>query len=234
MAKRYVLKSKRRRVARRSKRRATGGKGGFRINRRIPMLAINASQTVVGSFSTTNATVCVLGTPVAALTGGTNYFDVPFALEFHLSDLDTYTDLTSIAEKYRIAGASVKFLSNPGSYFSGAPLPFIQMVSDFDDAVAPTISSLNQKMGLRTKTFNNIGMASVLLRPKPSMQVYGSVLTTGYAVPRSAPYLDCTTAVIPHYGLKGVFRNVYAPGTTAAVQNLVMDISLSVNLKDLQ
>lgn len=232
---RKPLARRRKPVARKSKRRAAGKRmGGFRIVRRIPMMAIMIQQATAGGFLATNTTVLKLGVPVAAQTLAANYWDVPFSVELHLSDLDSFTDITSISDKYKINAATLTFITNPGSYFGGAALPYIQIVPDYDDSIPPTLSILNQKMGLKTRTFNNIGMTSVRLTPKPSQTVGNGATNTSAIVPRSAPFLDCGHPDVPHFGLKGVFRNLYAPGTVAAVQNIALDISLSVSAKDLQ
>lgn len=221
-------------VARKSKRRAAKRMGGFRIVRRIPMMALLLQQATAGGFLASNTTVLKLGVPVAAQTLAANYWDVPFSVELHLSDLDAYTDITSISDKYRINSATLTFITNPGSYFAGAALPYIQIVPDYDDSIPPTLSILNQKMGLKTRTFNNIGMTSMRILPKPTTTVGNGATNTSAVVPRSAPFLDCGHPDVPHFGLKGVFRNLYSPGTVAAVQNIALDISLSVSAKDLQ
>lgn len=229
------LVRRRKPVARRSKRRAAGKRlGGFRIIRRIPMMALLIQQATAGGFLASNTTVLKLGVPVAAQTLAANYWDVPFSVELHLSDLDSYGDITSISDKYKINSATLTFITNPGSYFGGAALPYIQVVPDYDDSSPPTLSILNQKMGLKTRTFNNIGMTSMRIAPKPITTVGNSTVNTAAITPRSAPFLDCAQPDVPHFGLKGVFRNLYAPGITAAVQNIALDISLSVSAKDLQ
>lgn len=233
--KRSAFKSKRKAPrARKSKRRGAKRNGGFRIRRRVPMMALQPSQITAGSFTSSNDLVLKLGTPVAAQTLAVGYWDVPFAVELRLSSLDSSADLTSIADKYKINSASFTFITNPGTYFGGGALPYIQFVSDYDDSVPPTLSALNQKMGLTTRTFNNIGMTRIRVSPKPVTTLNSATGNLSAVIPAVAPFIDCAAPDVPHYGLKGVFRSLYSPGTSAAVQNIALDIIMDVSVRDLQ
>jgi len=222
-----------RKVAVRRPRRKAPSKGSIFIKRRVPLISVLASGTTPGLVTTTNTTVVKLGTAVASIAGS-NYYDIPFAMELRLADLQNVSELTGIADKFCIYSAHLRFLSNPGTYFAGACLPFLELISDNDDAAAPTIAELNQKMGLRTRTFNRSGMTSTTIYPKPTPQVYDTVLAPSYIIPKGRTWLDCATSTVPHYGLKGVFRNMYIPGIAAAQTALQMDLTYSVGLKDLQ
>lgn len=225
------------RKAAKPRRKAVKGKGlgGFKVVRRIPAFALTPSQIAAGTIGTTNSTVLKLGAVVPAQSLAVNYYDVPFSLEMHLSDIDTFADITSICDKYRIGAAALNIITNPGSYFGGAALPYLQFVADYDDSTPPTASVLNQKMGLKTRTFNSTGMTKISLKPTPITTVLNATGGNLSAIsPRVSPYLNSTAPDIPHYGLKGIIRNVYLPGTSAAVQNIAFDISLSVYARDLQ
>lgn len=216
------------------RRRRAPASGGFTLRRRVPLIGIRASTAAVGTVDTTNSQVVKLGAVVASATGLANTYDVPFACELHLSDLDSVSDITNICDKYRIAGAAFKFISNPTSYFSGAAQPFIQFVHDYDDSLAPTASVLNQKMGLTTRTFNAIGMTSMRFRPKPATQLYNSAISTAYAVPARAPFINTANPDVPHYCVKGIFRNMYLPGVSTAAMTLQLDIALTIVARDIQ
>lgn len=210
--------------------------GGFYIKRRIPMFNIAASQTVAGSITQSSGGVLSLGTPVAAASGIGNMYDVPFGITLQLNQLDTYADLVNICDKYRIVNALIKFCAtNTGPIQYGTfPMPYIEYVVDHDDGNAPTVSVLTQKMGVRNVGFNQRGQLSMYYKPLPSPAVYGSGVTVWAIVPSKSPYLNSANYDVPHYGIKGVIRNVFAAGTSTTASNFTVDISLTVHCKDLQ
>lgn len=158
-------------------------------------------------------------------------YDVPFSMTFYLNQLDTSSDITNIADKYRIVSAMVKLCTqNIGS--TGFAPPWVEYVVDRDDNTVPTISQLTQKMGVRTLGFNQRGQATMYAKPVPAPEVYNGV-SSGYIVPRRSPYINCTYDGVPHYGIKGVFRNLLLNGAGSA-GNIRADVQLTVHAKDLQ
>lgn len=208
--------------------------GSLYLKRRLPLVSVYASTTSAGLIQTNNASVISLGIPVAAQTGGTNYLDVPFSMTLQLDQLQSYTDITNIADRYRIMKASVKVLSNPATFYSGAPLTYLEICNDRDDNAAPTVGSFREKMGIKTKTFNNVGSATVSCYPVPAMSAYQSGITTAYTVPSRAPYFNMSYPSVPHYCLKGIIRNMYAPGVAASAATVHFDINVSVHARDIQ
>ena len=186
--------------------------GKLLIRRKIPMFALQASPSIPGVVTTNNPTTLILGSPTPSQTGAVNVYDVPFAMEFHLSDLASVSDITNIADKYKILKASVKLLSVNFNYVLGNVQPYIQWVDDEDDASAPTVTQLEEKMGLRTRTFARSGSCFIGVKPKVATRTYNGTLGfTAYQVGRG--YLNTAYPNVPHYGLKGVVRNVQLNGT---------------------
>lgn len=220
---------RRKRVYRR--RRRVPKLGGFIIRRRIPTFGITGNQLVAGSMSSGNTTVLDLGTPQAAAGGAGNFYDVPFAITFYLNQLDTSSDITNIADKYRIISAMVKLCGhNIGS--TGFSMPWVEYVADHDDNSVPSLSQLTQKMGVRNVGFNQQGQLTMRCKPLPAPSVYNGV-STAYAVPRRSMFINSSYDGVPHYSLKGILRNVYLNGSGAAT-NFTVDIQLTVHAKDLQ
>jgi len=228
---------RRRRPALRRKwnvRRKAPSKGGFYIKRRIPAYGLQGSTTLGATITSTNTSSFILGTPVASASGGTSLWDVPFSMQFQLNQLDTSTDITNIADKYRLVNAIVKLTTSNIALGAGAGLvmPWVEYVADADDATAPSVSIISQKMGVRTTGFNQRGQVSMYVKPVPSALIYNGV-TSAYAVPRRSPYIDCSNPDVPHYGIKGVLRSVFLPGT-ASCANFAVDVQMCVHAKDLQ
>lgn len=223
---------RRKRLARKPRRRQPST-GGFYIRRRYAMISMAASNSVAGLVASTNTNVLVLGTPVSSPTNATGYYDIPFAIQIQLDQAQNYTDVTNIADKYRIMGTQLKFILNQNTTQAGLPLPFIEMVRDHDDAAPPTIAEVTQKMGVVTRTFVKNGTVSTKVYPLPAPQLYNGV-SAGYSVLRRSPYINSTYYSVPHYCLKGIIRNFYVPGTSAGASTLNLDINLGIHAKDLQ
>jgi len=226
---------RRKRLARRPLRlRRAPSTGGFYIKRRMAYFAVQGSTTVSGLASSTNTSVLSLGTISAAQSGGPNLFDIPFSMQFSLNQLDSASDITNIADKYRIVNALVKLTTSNVALGAGAGLvmPHVEYIVDHDDASTPSISQITQKMGVRNVGFNQRGQLAFYCKPKPTFQVYNGV-STAYSIPARSPYLDCNNSDVPHYGIKGILRSVFLPGATNCA-NIGVDIQMTVHAKDLQ
>jgi len=208
--------------------------GGFKITRRVPTFGIQGSPTAAGTILSTNP-MLITGTPTLAASGGANMYDVPFSVEFRLNQLDAYTDITAIADKYRIVSAALRLCTSNIALGAGAGLvmPWVQYITDHDDSNVPTNTIISQKMGVRTRGFNTRGQLSIYCKPLPSVQIYGAGGAVAFSVPRKSPYLDCTNADVPHFALKGILRNVFLPGT-ASVANFAAEVVMTVHAKGLQ
>lgn len=214
--------------------------GYFIIKRRIPMFNVySTGSTTLPNIITNNPNVLKIGSVVASANNLTGWWDVPFAFEFHLQDLQDSSDLTSICDRYKILKADI-IIQNSMNFATTPTIPtFVQYVHDWDDSSAPTINFLNTKMGLKNKGFNSLGQCKLRTYPKVAQAVFnngipGSVVSTAQ-VASKAVYLDSAYPEIPHFGLKGVLRNVYGAGSaTQGVGSCTFDVVLTVACKDLQ
>lgn len=173
-----------------------------------------------------------LGTPIAS-SALANVFDVPFVLTFRLSELENFTELTSLFDMYKIVSCKVKVQS---TFFSSTqtttPVPFIDYIQDYDDNTMPSLSLMRQKMGTKSKYFGAKSHITMGVRPKPAQIVYNGT-ANGYATPARAVWINTTNNDVPHYAIKGVIRNLYLPAS-ANQSPLTWDISYGVALKDVQ
>lgn len=213
-------------------------KGYLKIIRKLPEIALYNSA--VGSAAVVDPTGSCLSTTVLGLsTGATaNLYDVAFSLKFRLDQVINSADLTTIADKYKIKGAYVRvyFNNSNSSTTTLGGMPFIQYVTDGDDAAVPTsVNQLREKMGVNFKTFKNastyIGMKVI---PKPNREIYATGVFTGYE-PVSRPiWIDCNSVAVEHYGIKGILSQLplQAPATTQSI--VKFDVALVVELKDFQ
>lgn len=213
-------------------------RGTIYLSRKMPDMAISNSGVSGGAIVVDNpAANCItLGTitqSVGSLTG----WDIPFSMKFRLQHLINYTDLTGICDKYKIAGAYVRVYYNKSGSAAGATagMPYIQFITDHDDANVPTILTLKEKMGVKMKTFNNassyIGMKC---NPRPTREIYSTGIASAYELPEKAIWIDCTNFEVEHYGIKGVLQNVFLPGSNAQTEVFKFDVVLKIVGKDFQ
>lgn len=80
-------------------------------------------------------------------------------------------------------------------------MPYWATKVDHDDAVSP-ITTMDDiiKDGGHHGVFNK--PRSITFRPTALNMVYKGVTTTGYAVPKVTPWIDCVDTGVPHYGLR--------------------------------
>lgn len=199
-------------------------------------------------FSIENSSV--VNTPVLCQDGGKNNYSgnilqignlqadaagtyaVPFSMQFSLDQMINYTDCTNIADQYKIKAIYVRvwFNGNQAGTAGFASMPYLQYITDHDDAVVPTLSALREKMGVKMKTFRNGGYIGIKLNPRTGVTQGGS----------SAPSLlagGWTNAAYPsilNYGIKGCVSNLNLPATASGQVAVKFDVAYHVLLKDLQ
>lgn len=199
-------------------------------------------------FSIENSTT--LNTPVLCQDGGKNNYTgnilqlgaptpdaagtyaIPFSMQFTLDQLLNYTDITSIADQYKIKAVYVRvwFNSNFASVGGLNSMPYLQYINDHDDSSVPTVLTLREKMGVRMRTFRNGGFITMKVIPKAAVAQSGSsgasLVTKGWT--------NSTYPNILHYGIKGCVSNLNLPTTTNGQVAIKFDVAYSVVAKDIQ
>jgi len=234
----------RRAAARRPRRNPliSNGLGGFMITRRYdPVYVVNG---VIGGVPTnTNTTVLTLGTPELQSSIGVDIYNIPFAWSFDLKNLAQYTDITSICDRYKITGATVKVSYNAntatgtqdGATGSGTSqasfMPLINWIQDYDDDGVQPSQALRAKTGLKQRVFKN-GNSQVTMKvaPRPAQSVYD----TAFAVPNRSMWINSGYSGVSHYGLKGYLQNVSFGPNSKYISCFTFDVTLRVACKDLQ
>lgn len=230
--KRKVMKSKSSNYVLRRGRGAA--KGGFYITRKLPLITMTASN-VAGLPTISDPTGTCLQTNVIGASPGTSgQYDVAFSLKFSLNQLQSFTDITQIADQYKIKSVLVKLVS--GFQLAtgvGAAPAWVEYIQDHDDANVPTLAVMRQKMGVRTKFFGPTRTQIKMgVRPRTADEVFSNGIVTGYGV-NSPQWINCDYPAVEHYAIKGILHNVYLNGT-ANQGLLTFDISMGVAAQDLQ
>ncbi len=147
-----------------------------------------------------------------------------FAIGFELGDLNQYSTLTALFDQYRFEEVEISFTPNNNAInqvaasTSQATVPLLYGVLDFDDATAPT--SLAQVI-----EYDSCQIAQAWeglhfrVRPSLTPAIYATGAFTGYGV-SGTQWLDCNSATIPHYGIKGLVTALAASATTSFVWSI--------------
>lgn len=213
--------------------------GLISIIRKTSAIVTNSTPGTVGSVNKTDPTgTCLnLGTPVY-VPGTVNCYDIPFSMVFRLDQLMNSSDITSLADQYKIVSAIVKLHANfnlAGTGPQTGAIPFLEYIQDHDDGTTPTLALLREKMGTKTKYFSaSKPFIQMGVRPRIADTVYNNGTTpTAYAIPKPQ-WLNTTSPGVEHYGLKGVLHNVLLPGGADVASCFNWDVSLKVLAKDFQ
>lgn len=217
--------------------RAGGKLGGMFVVRKLPQFVTQNTLGVAGTYGipTGQLTSCLtLGTVTASPAGG-DIYDVPFALQFRMGDVVSSLDFQNVFDKYKITSAKVKVQTTLNTAQQNTvPIPFIDYVADKDDWSPSTPADFREKMGTKTKYFSGSRPAITMgVKPVPAAEIYNTLTFTGYAVPGRAPFINMAYPDVPHYGIKGVIRNLYLPAAIGEA-TLTWDVSLGLALKDVQ
>lgn len=207
------------------------------LKRKMPDMAISSAnaQGTVNLTDNIYAPCLSVGTPTLSIGSAAGY-DVPFSLKFSLNQIISSGDITQLCDKYKIIGAHVRVYYNKTGSAAGATAgyPYIQYISDHDDATVPSLLTLKEKMGVKLKTFVNgssyIGFKCI---PKPSREIYGTP-TTAYEIPSTSVWLNSSSPGVEHYGIKGVIQNMYLPAGPQNIEVLKFDVTLRILGKDFQ
>lgn len=217
-------------------------RGLLSIVRKLPIITMSNNTTAgLVTLNDPTATCLSVGTPVA-VSGLTGLYDIPFSMTFRLDQVVQSGDITALADSYKILGCYVRLFYNCTSATGNTALstqgrPFVQWIADHDDAGVPNLNNFRARMGLKFRTFSdNSGYIGMMVRPKPTMEVFGPV-TTSYALPNRSPWITTADADVPHYSIKGVISHVPLPGGALTSQGqsvFTFDVAQKVLAKDFQ
>jgi len=239
----------RRRSARRAPKRAprrarrgrkASGQGHLVLKRKAELVYVRNTATA-GTPTVTGAvsSMIALGTPEPVTSFNGNYANVPFTCQFSLDQIIASSEITNLADRYKIKSVSLKWRYNADQYTSpvsatlNSSQPALNWIADHDDSGAQTVSSLRQKMGLKRKVFNANREVSCSVAPRVSQAVFNGV-TTAYSVPGKPMFINSAYNGVPHYGIKGYIEGMCLE-TTANVNSLfTVDATFVIEARDFQ
>lgn len=170
----------------------------------------------------------------------TGIYQIPFSFQFALQHLAQYTDITNIADRYKITKAVVRLQYNANAVAGSPPsaalpsmLPMVKYVVDYDDASVQSPSNLNARMGVRTKHFGS-GNKPITMTVRPKVSALLSTDTgIGFAVPTKATYVNTNNVDVTHYGIRGYIENMSLQDASQVCSCITIDVELHVTARDL-
>lgn len=211
--------------------------GSIYLTRKLLEMAISNSGTTGGVTLVDPSATCLQVGATALSVGSSQGYDVPFSLRFRLDQIINSSEIQALCDKYKIVGAYLRIYYNKSGSAAGATagMPYVEYITDHDDANVPTVSFLREKMGVHLKTFANassyIGMKCI---PKPTREIYATGIATAYELPTKPIWIDMGNPSVEHYGIKGVLHNVFLPNGNALTEVFKFDVTLKIVGKDIQ
>lgn len=219
-------------------------RGYLKIVRKLPEMAIVNSG--LGTVNLVDPTTSCLQTNVLGLTtGATNtLYDVAFSMRFRLDQLLQSSDITNLADKYKIKSAYVRiFYNNSQATSTYSPalaqvggMLVIQFITDHDDAILPgTLDRLRERMGVKYKIFKN-GSSYVAIKcnPRCTREVFATGTVSGYEQVSRPIWLDAASDDVEHYGIKGVITGVSLQDPNELLALFKFDVAVTVEAADFQ
>jgi len=152
----------------------------------------------------------------AAATVDMTGTEQPLSFEFALNSLYSYSEFTTLFDKYRLDKAIVyiQMINNPNSTWppntSGGVnnntnfYPKMWYINDHDDSSTTTIAAIKERVGVKCCVMKPNVVKKITIKPACAVQLYKTAVASGYG-PKYGQYIDMANSEVPHYGLKCVF-----------------------------
>lgn len=210
--------------------------GFMKILRKLPEIYVrNSGVAGAPQNNDPTATCMTLGTPIVDAVGGT--YTVPFAMKFRLDQVINSTDITNLADNYRIKRAYIRmtYQSTQSSVNSLSIMPNIQWIQDTDDVNVPaSINEVREKMGVKFMTFGFNKICKISVTPKIQDTAAGAGGVVANVAPKSWQWLNTTFANVEHVGIKGLLSNVSLPALSGGLTSFKFDVALALEAKNFQ
>lgn len=172
--------------------------------------------------------------------------DSNYACYFALGDCDQSSTFGSLFDQYRFVKVEIRLrpcydsgvLSGgqatvaPTSQNVVNPLGVIITAFDYDDNTAPTDVILRQYDSARVQAVLNANLIKRMFVPRANRQIVNSTMTAAQEViTGSNPWIDCTTALVPHFGFK---VHIDEAATVQLLQNYRVDCTYYLEFKNVR
>lgn len=148
----------------------------------------------------------------------------PLSFEFLFNSLYSYSEFTTLFDKYRLDKAVVyiQMINNPNAVVATnnstnvtvntTPTgwnttnwyPKLWYITDHDDSSTTTIAAIKERVGVKCCVLKPNVVKKITVKPAVAVQIYKTAVAAGYG-PRWGQFIDMANPDVPHYGLKTVF-----------------------------
>jgi len=170
-----------------------------------------------------------------------NYFS--FTAVFTLADVPSYTQFTSLYERYRLEAVDIVLTpfytqtQAPLSAGNGSLAGMLHTIVDYNDygALAASGSALTSMRG--RASYRTLNIASVkpyrwLIRPRIAVGAYGGVGFADY-INLAPQWADTVSTDLQHYGIKWLFE-VYNTSAVVQYANFKLEFTYHFSFKDVK
>lgn len=210
--------------------------GYMKILRKLPEIYVRNSGVAGTPQVNDPTTTCMtLGTPIADAVGGT--FTVPFSMKFRLDQVINSSEITALAEMYRLKKVYVRLMyqSSISTVNSLSIMPNLQWIADPNDTAPPaSINEVREKMGVKFKSFGFNKMCKLNVVPKIIDTTGGTGGVVANTAPKANQWLLSTLPGVEHFGVKGLLSNVHLPTLTNGFTAFKIDIAVLLEAKNIQ
>lgn len=175
----------------------------------------------------------LLGTTAASTGPG---YNIPFALQFAISQVQNGTEIVQVFDQYRINWAKVfiTYQHNVSTASGSSTMPTLLWFPDFDDAIPVGPGSCREHAGCEIREFTADKRTHVM---KVTPRFLGGLFDVAAGAPTWARtesgWIDVGTTNIAHYGIKGYLANVELPATGIEpyTTSFRIDVQLNISLR---
>lgn len=215
--------------------------GHFRLKRKMPEIHIysGGGATGVAAVSDPTGTCVTLGTAVN-VPGTSSLYNIPFTMVFRLDQLPSYSEITTLADRYKINSVSAKIRCSQNSQAlsqttPNPALPWLEWIADHDDGAVQTAAQFRERMGVKTRYFGaDARPVTMYCKPRNADVVFNNGITTAYQVPTHNQWLNSSYVGIEHYAIKGILHEVSLPTTIYSGSMFSIDVTFDVSAADIQ
>lgn len=139
------------------------------------------------------------------IVGNAAYNPYLFGTSFDLNKLPNVSDFSNLFDRYMITYAKVSLylkIDPSAQTATGATLPKVYMVRDYDDSATPTsLNALREHAKCKVRVLNANKPVTFGIRPATlALTLWNGVTPTG--CPKWKQWIDMATLDVPHYGMK--------------------------------
>lgn len=164
-------------------------------------------------------------------------FNIPFTMHFKLSQMQNYTEISTVFDQARInwVKVTITYQHNVSTASGSSTMPTLFWGPDYDDSIPVGAGALRERMSLQMCEFTSTERTHVMrITPRPTVYALDSTAGAPSAsIVSSDRWISAVGGLnVNHFGVKGYLANVAlpaeapgAPVTTSFRIDVQMDVT---------